>query len=55
MPLQCWSSISVEAVMLSPHVLDVLVRLVQVLDQEPIEGCLWIVEENRIRIRGEPG
>jgi predicted nuclease of predicted toxin-antitoxin system len=38
-----------------PHVLDVLVRLVQVLDQEPIEGCLWIVEENRIRIRGEPG
>jgi predicted nuclease of predicted toxin-antitoxin system len=38
-----------------PHVLDVLVRLVQVLDQEPIEGNLWIVEENRIRIRGEAG
>ena len=38
-----------------PHVLDVLVRLVQVLDQEPIEGYLWIVEENRIRIRGEDG
>jgi predicted nuclease of predicted toxin-antitoxin system len=37
-----------------PHVLDVFVRLVQVLDQEPIEGYLWIVEENRIRIRGEP-
>jgi predicted nuclease of predicted toxin-antitoxin system len=38
-----------------PHVLDVFVRLVQVLDQEPMEGYLWIVEENRIRIRGEPG
>jgi predicted nuclease of predicted toxin-antitoxin system len=38
-----------------PHVLDVIARLAQVLDQEPIEGCLWIVEENRIRIRGEPG
>lgn len=38
-----------------PHVLGVLVRLVQVLDQEPMEGCLWIVEENRIRIRGEHG
>jgi len=38
-----------------PYVLDVFVRLVQVLRQEPIEGRLWIVEENRIRIRGEPG
>jgi len=38
-----------------PYVLDVLVRLVQVLHQEPIGGRLLIVEENRIRIRGEPG
>ena len=38
-----------------PHVLDVLLRLVQVLHQEPIERHLWIVEENRIRIRGESG
>jgi len=37
-----------------PYVLDVFMRLMQVLDQEPIEGYLWIVEENRIRIRGEP-
>lgn len=35
--------------------LDVSMRLMQALDQEPIEGYLWIVEENRIRIRGEPG
>jgi predicted nuclease of predicted toxin-antitoxin system len=38
-----------------PHVLDVFMRCMQVLDQEPIEGHLWIVEERRIRIRGEPG
>jgi predicted nuclease of predicted toxin-antitoxin system len=38
-----------------PYVLDVFMRLVQVLHQEPIEGQLWIVEEDRIRIRGEPG
>jgi predicted nuclease of predicted toxin-antitoxin system len=38
-----------------PHVLDVFRHLVQVLHQEPIEGHLWIVEENRIRIRGEAG
>jgi predicted nuclease of predicted toxin-antitoxin system len=35
-----------------PHVLDVLLRLLQLLHQEPIAGHLWIVEENRIRIRG---
>ena len=38
-----------------PHVLDVFMHLLQVLHQEPIEGHLWIVEENRIRIRGEAG
>ena len=38
-----------------PYVLNVVMRLMQVLSQEPIEGHLWIVEENRIRIRGEPG
>ena len=37
-----------------PYVLDVFMRLVQVLDQEPIEGHLWIVEETQLRIRGEP-
>ena len=36
-----------------PHVLDLCRRLMQVLHQEPIEGHLRIVEENRIRIRGE--
>ena len=38
-----------------PYVLNVVMRLMQVLSQEPIEGHLWIVEENRIRIRGEAG
>jgi hypothetical protein len=36
-----------------PYVLDVFMHLIQVLHQEPIDGQLWIVEENRIRIRGE--
>jgi predicted nuclease of predicted toxin-antitoxin system len=34
-----------------PHVLAVLVRLMQVLRAELLDGTLWIVEENRIRIR----
>ena len=37
-----------------PYALAVCKRFLQMLDQEPIEGHLWIVEENRIRIRGEP-
>lgn len=36
-----------------PHVPSLCTRLMQVLHQEPIEGHLWIVEENQIRIRGE--
>lgn len=35
-----------------PFVLSVFARLVQVLRTEPLEGYLWIVEENQIRIRG---
>jgi len=35
-----------------PYVLDVLARLIRMLDQEPTERHLWIVEEKRIRIRG---
>jgi predicted nuclease of predicted toxin-antitoxin system len=35
-----------------PYVLSVLARLVQVFRTEPLEGYLWIVEENRIRVRG---
>lgn len=34
------------------HVLDVVSRLLDILDKEPLECYLWIVEENRIRIRG---
>jgi predicted nuclease of predicted toxin-antitoxin system len=35
-----------------PHVLSVLTRLMRILHTEPLEGHLWIVEENRVRIRG---
>lgn len=34
------------------HVLDALKRLLPVLNQEPLAGKLWIVEEMRVRIRG---
>jgi predicted nuclease of predicted toxin-antitoxin system len=36
-----------------PHVLKVARRLVQALSNDPLQGRLWIVEEGRIRIRGE--
>jgi hypothetical protein len=35
-----------------PTVLSVIMRLTQVLRAELLEGTLWFVEENRIRIRG---
>jgi hypothetical protein len=34
------------------YVLNVWMRVIQVLHQEPLEQHLWIVEEERIRIRG---
>ena len=34
------------------HVIEIVVRLVDILQKEPLERYLWIVEENRIRIRG---
>lgn len=34
-----------------PHILDVLGRLIQSLGDEPVRNQLWIVEEDRIRIR----
>jgi len=33
------------------HVLDVFRRMLKTIDQEPLDGRLWIVEESRIRIR----
>jgi predicted nuclease of predicted toxin-antitoxin system len=33
------------------HVLDVFRKLLNAIGREPLEGHLWIVEENRIRIR----
>jgi predicted nuclease of predicted toxin-antitoxin system len=34
-----------------PHVLEVLSQAIHLLPKEPIEKHLWIIEENRIRIR----
>jgi len=34
------------------HVLGTIQRLISVFPQEPLKNHLWIVEENRIRIRG---
>ena len=33
------------------HVLSVFRRILQVLNEEPITGQLWIIDETRIRIR----
>ena len=30
-------------------------RIIPLLRQEPLTGRLWIVEENRVRVYGEPG
>ena len=38
-----------------PHVLEVCRRLLTVLSEEPLVGRLWIVDEDRIRIRGPEG
>ena len=34
-----------------PHVLKVVGGLFELLEREPLVGCLWIVEETRVRIR----
>ncbi|MBU0700901.1 DUF5615 family PIN-like protein [bacterium] len=34
------------------HVLDVIARLTKMLSDEQIDKYLWIVEEERVRIRG---
>ena len=36
-----------------PHVLETIKRIIPLLEQEEIESRLWIVEESRIRVRGE--
>lgn len=35
-----------------PHVLGVVRRLCVLLEREPVERRLWIVEEERVRVRG---
>ena len=34
-----------------PHVLDALRRVLPLLDAEAVRGRLWIVEEERVRVR----
>ncbi len=34
-----------------PHVLDVLRAVMRLFPTEPIEGRLWLVEDDRVRIR----
>lgn len=34
------------------HVLAALRRMLSLFDREPIDGHLWIIEEERVRIRG---
>ena len=35
------------------YVLETIRRIIPLFEQEQIEGRLWIVEEDRIRVRGE--
>jgi predicted nuclease of predicted toxin-antitoxin system len=34
------------------HMLQVFTRIFNLIDQEPLAGHLWIVEEHQVRIRG---
>lgn len=36
-----------------PYVLEAIRRIIPLFEQEQIKRQLWIVEENRIRVRGE--
>ncbi len=38
-----------------PHLIAIFQRVMPLLDQEPVVHHLWIIEETRIRIRGEEG
>jgi predicted nuclease of predicted toxin-antitoxin system len=37
------------------HLLSVMPKLIATLASQPLDGRVWIVEESRIRIRGEDG
>jgi len=36
-----------------PFVMETIKRIIPLFEKEQVEGLLWIVEENRIRVRGE--
>lgn len=35
------------------HIIKIFTQTIPFFNTEPIKKCLWIVEENRLRIRGE--
>jgi predicted nuclease of predicted toxin-antitoxin system len=37
------------------HILDIFQRIIPLISTEPISKSLWIVEENKIRVRGKEG
>lgn len=34
-----------------PYVLEIFSRLITLFSRESLKGCLWVVDENRVRIR----
>lgn len=36
-----------------PYLIEIFHRIIQLIDREPLNRHLWIVEDSRIRIRGE--
>ena len=38
-----------------PHALRVFASVLDLLDREELAGCLWVVEEHRVRIRRADG
>jgi predicted nuclease of predicted toxin-antitoxin system len=38
-----------------PYVLRIFASVLDLLDREELTGCLWVVEENRVRIRRADG
>lgn len=35
-----------------PHIISIIRHITSLLDREPLKHHLWIVEENKVRIRG---
>jgi predicted nuclease of predicted toxin-antitoxin system len=42
------------AVQSKPSILALIERIIPLLNQEPLVGMLWVVDQSALRIRGEP-